>query len=105
MKLKMKGFWTGLMGLGLVLLASPAFGFQGTLTGSPMDNFLRTFAHYGTNDLVVYGSGAATAVGGLDHATSRGEGGHGWIYSGLVGLGIAASARDITSLLPVTGSL
>jgi hypothetical protein len=97
-----KTFAYNLFGLVLLLLAAPAFG---QVPGSPGDTLMHTLALYCTNQLVWYGGGAAIVVGGLKHATSHGERGHGWIYAGASGLAVAASARSILGLTGAVGAL
>lgn len=86
----------------LVFLATPMFG---QVPGAPGDNLMHTLALYATNQLVWYGGGAGIAIGGLKHATSHGERGHGWIYAGATGIAIAASARAILALTGTAGAL
>jgi hypothetical protein len=88
-----------LWGTALLFVAGPILG---QVPGAPGDNLMHTLALYATNQLVWYGGGAGIAIGGLKHATSHGERGHGWIYAGATGIAIAASARD--GVPPVVGS-
>jgi hypothetical protein len=91
-----------LWGAALLLVAAPLFG---QVPGAPGDTLMHTLALYATNQLVWYGGGAGIAIGGLKHATSHGERGHGWIYAGASGLAIAASARAILALTGTAGAL
>ncbi len=96
---KMNLFFQGIFGLVLIGLATPVFGFQGTLTGTPLDNLLRTCATYASGPLVAGGSLIALGTGGVMHAVSHGEHGRNWLIGGAVGLGVAATARFVPPLL------
>jgi hypothetical protein len=88
-------------GIGLVLLAAPAFG-QGTLQGTPVDNLLHTCAQFCAGPLVGGGSILALGIGGVQHAITHGEHGRNWLLGGAVGLGVAATARYVPAMLGVS---
>ena len=99
--LKVIGY--NLFGLALVAAATPAFGFQaGQLAGTPIDNIIHTVAYYCAGPVVAGGSLIALGTGGVLHAATHGEHGRNWLIGGVVGLGIAATAKYVPPMLGVS---
>ena len=101
----LKVFGYNLFGLSLVAAATPAFGFQGALQGTPGDSMFHTIVRYVAVDFAAGGGILALGIGGISHAVSHGERGHNWIWGGVVGLAIAATAKFAPSLVGLPWAL
>ena len=86
-------------GVGSVLLATPAFGFQGGLVGTPGDTLLHTITQYAAGPLVAGGSVLSLIIGAVSHGVSKGERGHGWLWAGAICGAVGATARFVPPLL------